>query len=325
MQQYYYTRTSRKILIALLDLFNNIKVYNYDSYGNAVSFIDVPLKYGPSEKYHQFDLQLRSGKKYYPKVPSMLMTLDSISYDSDRATSVNEIRSLYNPAIDVSYIEDFWSDVQPTPYNFTYSLEIRTESMDHLFQIQENILPFFNPTNHLKIKEFDFLNLERNLRVSMDGVSMDYPKEMSEEESRYFNSTITLNVNAYLYRPIDMGKVIKFVKTRYFYDKKNAETYSTSAMSIYQQSPSDFSYKTTSGDTEMLYTKVGDYNKPIIEDNIWDGRKEQIDPDAFVFVDPQPVISETQGVGEYPDGGTESISAANYTFNDGTYADGQNV
>ena len=245
MEQFYYPRTSRGVLVALLDMFNGIQVYNYDNNGTPVSVIDVPLKFGPSEKYHQFDLQMKAGKKYYPKIPSLLMTLDNVTYDSGRATSVNEMRSFYNPALEVSYVDDFWQDVQPAPYNYSYSLEVRTESMDHLFQILENILPFFNPSNHLRVKEFDFLNLERNLAVYLEGTNMEYPKEMSEEESRYFNATISLNVHGYMYRPIDMAKVIKYIKKTYYYDNNNAERFSTSALSSYDNPPNQYSYVET--------------------------------------------------------------------------------
>jgi hypothetical protein len=241
----------------MLDLFNNIQVYNYDTSGNPISTIDVPIKFGPSEKYHLFDQQLNSGKKYYPKVPSLLMSLDGLSFDSSRSTSVNEPRSFYNPAINVNYIDDFWTDIHPAPYNYSYSLEARTESMDHLFQILENILPFFNPSNHLAIKEFEFLNLERNIAVYLDGISMDYPKEMSEEESRYFNATLTFNVHGYMYRPIDYAKVIKFIKTQYIYQGTMSENYSTSGMPLSATPPVDYSYKSIANDVG-IYTKRTD-------------------------------------------------------------------
>lgn len=320
MQYFYYPRTSRRVLVALLDMFNSIQVHNYDKAGDVVSVVDVPLKFGPSEKYHLFNMQMQSGKKYYPKVPSLLLTLDNITYDSNRATSVNEMRSFYNPAIELAYLEDFWTDVQPAPYNYSYSLEVRTESMDHLFQILENILPFFNPSNHLKIKEFDFLNLERNLGVYLEGVSMDYPKEMSEEESRYYNATINLNIHGYLYRPIDSGKIIKFIKTKYIYDKKNAETFSTSAMPTTAPPPSDYTYNSEYDYKTTTYTKVGDIEVDDI-DATWDAGINVNDLDDYIFKTIQPISSSTGGVGEYPDTGSNEINIDEYVFTDGTYAE----
>lgn len=324
MEVFYYPRTSRRILIALLDMFNNIKVYNYNTNGSPVSIIDVPIKFGPSEKYHLFDMQMESGKKYYPKIPSLLLSLDNISYDSNRSTSVNEQRSFYNPALKTNYADDFWTDVQPSPYNYSYSLEVRTESMDHLFQILENILPFFNPSNHLKIKEFEFLNLERNIAVHLEGVNMEYPKEMSEDESRYFNSTISFNVHGYMYRPIDYQKIIKFIKVNYLYDGYNSEFYDTSAFPSSAIAPEDFSFSATNG-KNTLYTKVSDTDVTQSSDNMWDGGIGDIDEDKKVFTKPQPVNEVGKGIGTYPDEGVGNINNLRFTFTDGTYADGKDL
>lgn len=218
MEIFYYPRVMRRITIGMLDFFDKIQVYNYTSATSNTpsSIIDVPIKFGPSEKYHMFNLQRESGKTYYPKLPSLQLSLDSISYNSDRATSNNEVRHFYDPAINLNYVDNFFEDVQPTPYDYNYTLEVRTESMDHLSQILENILPYFNPTNHLRIKEFDFLNIERNLRVELTSTTLEYPKEMGEEEYRYMNASISFVVHGYIYRPLSHAAVIKYIKKNYF-------------------------------------------------------------------------------------------------------------
>ena len=230
MEIFYYPRGMRRITIALIDMFNSIQVYNYNSTSayEPTKIIDVPIKFGPGEKPYLFQVQRESGKQYYNKIPSLLLTLDNLNYNSDRATSVNEIREFYNDALTINNIDTFWNDVQPTLYDYEYTLEVKTESMDHLNQILENILPYFNPTCHLRIKEFDFLNLERNLRVELTGVTLDYPKEMGEEEYRFMNANVNIKVHGYMYRPISYSKVIKYIKKDYFYDNLNKETYTTS-------------------------------------------------------------------------------------------------
>jgi len=262
MQLYYYPRVSRRILIALLDMFNKMKVYNYTTSGTVANIIDVPLKFGPSEKYHLFNTQTESGKKYYPKIPSMLMSIDNISYNSDRATSVNEIRTIYNDALDISQVDSFWCDVQPTPYDYSYTLDIKTESIDHLFQVFENILPYFNPTNHLRIKEFDFLNMERDLRVKLESTSIEYPSEMTEEESRYFNGKINLTVHGYMYRPIDYAKVIKYIKKSYIHSYEGNALYTTSGIATSATPPNDYNFSTIIDESNIAYTKVTEITNP---------------------------------------------------------------
>lgn len=257
MELFYYPRVMRRITIGMLDFFDKIQVYNYTSGTSNIpsQIIDVPIKFGPSEKYHLFNIQRESGKPYYAKLPSLLLTLDSMSYNSDRATSNNETRHFYDEAIHFQYLDDFFEDVQPTPYDYNYTLEVKTESIDHLSQILENILPYFNPTNHLRLKEFDFLNIERNLRVSLDSTSLEYPAEMGEEESRYMNAKMTFTVAGYLYRPMSYSKVIKYIKKDYFYDNVNVEQFSTSGLPS-SAAPSDFTYKEPFDDNNSLFTKV---------------------------------------------------------------------
>lgn len=260
MQTYYYPRTFRKILIAFLDMWNNIEVYNYTSAtsNDVVKIIPVPIKFGPADKAYLFNVQQDSGKKYIQKVPSIAVSIGSVSYNSDRATSVNELREFYNPEIQVQNIDSFWQDVIPSPYDITFNMEIYTESLDHLFQIYEQILPFFNPTNYLRIKEFDFLNLERNLRVELTSTDTEYPSNMTEEEIRYYTGKMSFNIHAYMFRPIDYSSVIKYIKTNYFYDSTNKETYSTSGLPSSATPPSNYDWSFNINTSAIGYTKVTD-------------------------------------------------------------------
>lgn len=244
LNTYYYKKELRNVTVALLDMFNAIKVHRRDAAGNLVKIIDVPVKFGPGEKYYLFQTGREAGKKLYPSVPSILLELTGIQYDSDRATSVNEVRQFYDAMTISSASDQFWSDVQPAPYNLTYNLMIRTESMDDFSQIIENIYPGFNPTNMLRVKEFSFCNIERDLKVSISDTSINYPSEMGEEDHRYIDATIPMTVNAFFYRPILEADLIKYIKAQYFYnnDVSHAEVYYTSGMDISATAPTDFTY-----------------------------------------------------------------------------------
>lgn len=259
LEQYFYKNEIRNITIALLDMFNSIKCYRYDASGNVVKIIDVPVKFGPAEKYFLFQVQRESGKKYYPSFPSILVELTGISYDADRATGVTELRQFYDQAL-LSAHDQFWSDVQPAPYTFSFTVQVKTESMSDNSQILENILPAFNPSLHLRVKEFSFLNIERNMKVQLGDVSYDYPQEMSEDDSRYINSTMTFTVDGYMYRPVSQSHIIKYIKTNYWYnnDSVNKETYSTSGIGVSANPPSDYTYGELLGDDLIKYVKVGE-------------------------------------------------------------------
>ena len=241
---YFYKKELRNVTIALLDMFNGITVQRRNANGQLVKTINVPIKFGPGEKYHLFQTGRESGRKLYPSVPSILLELTSIDYDSERATSVNELRQFYDQMTITSSSDMFWSDVQPAPYNFSYNLMIRTESMDDFAQIVENIHPSFNPTNMLRVKEFSFCNIERDLKVSIGSTSISYPTEMNEEDHRYIDATIPVTVNAFFYRPILESDLIKYIKVQYFYnnDQSHAEVFYTSGMDISATPPTDYTY-----------------------------------------------------------------------------------
>ena len=225
MIKYYYPRTIRAITIAILDMFNDIRVVKYDANGVAVSEKEVPITFGPVEKYHQdrienhyFDSQnVEHNQRYYLQIPRISLIPNGIVYDADRATGVNEWRYWFKETLNLteSALEEVCSDYQPTPYNFDFTVYIKNDSMDYMSQILENILPYFNPTLMLRVKEFSFLNVERDIPVTLDGVAYDFIEDESAPDTRFVNATLNFTVKGYMYRPVVFAKIIKYINSRY--------------------------------------------------------------------------------------------------------------
>lgn len=225
MIQYYYPRTVRAITIALTDMFNDIKVVKFDSDGNMIGEKDVPVTFGPVEKYHQdrtedhyYDSNnVEHNNRYYLQIPRIALVPNGIVYDPERATGVNEWRYWMQETLGLtdSELESVISDYQPTPYNFNFTVHIKNDSMDYLSQILENILPYFNPTLMLRVKEFSFLNIERDLPVYLDAVGYDFIEDQTAPDTRFVNATMNLTVKGYMYRPFVLSKVIKVINSKY--------------------------------------------------------------------------------------------------------------
>jgi len=227
MIKYYYPRTIRAITIALLDMFNDIRVVKYDADNVPISEKNVPITFGPVEKYHQDRLEnhyyddqnVEHNQRYYLQIPRIALTPNGIVYDPERATGVNEWRYWYQQTLELSdtAIDEVFSDYQPTPYNFNFTVYIKNDSMDYMSQILENILPYFNPTLMLRVKEFSFLNVERDLPVTLDAVGYDFIEDENAPDTRFVNATLTLNVKGYMYRPVITSKIIKYIDAKYIY------------------------------------------------------------------------------------------------------------
>lgn len=277
MIQYYYPRTIQNVTIALTDVFNDMVVYKYTSAGTSADMYTIPISFGPMEKEYMqrtedqeyiasaVDIngykQVESvGQRYYISTPRMALVMNGIAYNSDRAYGVNEWREWFaETLVDGANVDEILRDYQPSPWDINYTLYIMADSMDYFSQIMENILPYFNPALYLRVKEFSFLNIERDLKVTMPGVVPEFVStEMADDDRRYINATLDLTVESWMYRPFEYSKIIKVINSKYFVVDASSPVVSamsgtiTSAMGGLVISADYFS---TSG---ISYTSAGD-------------------------------------------------------------------
>jgi hypothetical protein len=256
----YRPNTIKRIVIALLNEFKDLKVENFSG-STITQTIDVPIQLGHMDKYHLLNKETESGKKYYLNLPKMALIINSITFNGERARGLNEIRTFYNRELALSD-SDFVEDVNPIPYDISFTLEIMTQSLNHFTQLMENILPYFDPARHIRVKEFSFLNIERDLKVRLEGISQDFLVEQSEDNRRYVNGSLELLVEAWLYKSLAAdAKVIKEIRTRYMQD---LPVYGLSAMAGYNTSGWD-----SSAAFPVSYDSSGTFSADNIEFNYY--------------------------------------------------------
>lgn len=239
MQVYYYPKTLSSITTALLNVFSNMVIYKYTSAGTSADSKSVPITFGPVDKsyskrtegpqYYDSD-NVEHGQRYYLTLPRMALILDGMSYDNSRCYGSNEYRTFLSEATGINNIDEVFQDYQPTPINYSYTLSIKSDSMDYYCQIIENVLPYFNPALFIRVKEFSFLNIERDLPVKITNIGLDFSEDLNAEDKRYTNGTIGLNVEGWMYRPWSKAKIIKFINSSYYIG--DSITNMTSAVSL---------------------------------------------------------------------------------------------
>jgi hypothetical protein len=259
MPAYFYSHTIRNLVVALSSLFNNITVRRYDDAGNVAKEISpVPLKFGPLSKYYMRRMEDGSLKRYYIQLPTMALTINGFSYSNERAVSTKERRDLVDPE-HYNDPQDFLSDLMPAPWDINFTLHIRTESFQDFCQIVEQIMPFFNPSVYLRVKEFNTINLERNIRVTLNGMNPEFSEDSEEDTVRTINGSLDFTADAWFYRPLQNSKVIRNIKTKYGFDPtyNMFEYYRTSAVelsaldSVYE---SALAYDTSGTITSGIFT-----------------------------------------------------------------------
>ena len=230
MIKYWYPETLKNITDSLMERFSYMQVYRFaKDQQTIVKIIDVPIAFAPVEKTQQDRLEDYTaepqslGQRYYLQVPRLALTFNGMLYAPDRATGVNDDRYFANNTQENQPVNSMFKDSQPTPYNFTYTLYIRTDSVSDFSQIIENILPYFNPKLYLRVKEFSFLNVERDLSVILNDVNPDFTDELDKNSMRQINGSITFTVEGWMYKPVSSTAMVKVIKTRFFAGALDAE------------------------------------------------------------------------------------------------------
>jgi hypothetical protein len=229
-----------------MTLFNKIEVRRYDDNGTVSKSLEVPIKFGPLSKYYMRRTEDGEMKRYYVQLPAMAVTINGFNYSQERAVSTKQTRLLRDP----NDAESFLSDIMPAPWDVEFTLHIRSESFMDFTQIVEQIIPFFNPSVHLRVKEFNSVNIERDIRVTLNGFNNEFSEETEEEGKRFINGQLTFTADAWFYKPISDAKVIDKIYTKYGFDPRHNmfDYFNTSGVNISATSAIETTGSTTTGD-----------------------------------------------------------------------------
>lgn len=194
--QPFYHQLTKKTIVAFGQLFSNIKIQRFNNEGNREQLIDVPVSYGNREKWYQ-RLQEESTieKRVLISMPRIGFEIVGIKYDpSRRLNKLTQFR-----ACTPSLAGNFFSTYAPVPYILTFNVYILTKTQDDMFQIIEQIIPYFGPQYSLSINAIPALDIVQDIPITLDGITMNDTYEGPMENRREVISTLTFSAkNEYL-------------------------------------------------------------------------------------------------------------------------------
>ena len=202
----FYHFTTRKLVASFGSLFANIFVIKRDKDGKEVERLQVPLAYGPAEKYivrGQDDPELARG--YAIKLPRMSFEIKSLEYDSNR--KLNTLRKNVQP------IQDDPSTVvrqyQGVPYKMTVELSIISKFIDDSNQIIEQILPWFTPAYTVTIRSIPGMNFLDDVAITLNGLNLQDNYEDDWAVRREVIWTLSFDMKVMFYGPIKQAPIIQ--------------------------------------------------------------------------------------------------------------------
>ena len=199
MFEYFYHEIIRKTVIAFGTLFNKIQIRKTDNSGNVVSVIEVPLSYGPTQKFlARVEQSPDLNKPFQMNLPRMSFEISGINYDSRRKTTVTQTFLSHN----VSDKSDIRKAYMPVPYDIDFELSIMTKQNDDMLQVIEQILPYFQPSYNLTVDLIESIGEKRDIPIILNNITMqdDYEGDFSTRRALIY--TLRFTAKTYLFGPV---------------------------------------------------------------------------------------------------------------------------
>ena len=218
--QFHYHSAIRKYIIMFGNMFNDIDVVRFNSAGDNVQQLRVPIAYGPREK---FLAKLRTdpdGRREIAMVlPRLSFELTSMNYAPERVLNRthkqlglgggnNSLRKTFTPA----------------PYDLDMSLYAMFSHQEDAVQVVEQILPYFRPEWTNSVKIVPELDTYVDIPTIYTGMTIEDSYDGDFEQRRAIIYTFTFKIKGYLFGPVTNKGIIRRTLVNTFNPQANTAT-----------------------------------------------------------------------------------------------------
>lgn len=217
---YFYNSISRRYIVLMGQLFNGVQVARERD--GVVSYQKVPITYASKERFAMKLNSITSNiddngiARVETILPRMNLQLLDMVYNPLFKTGVNVRSQSLGAGTSVSR-------QNPVPYKYLFNLSIATRFEDDMFQIIEQILPYFQPHFTTRITELhDSLTpIDRDIQITIQGLSIDEDLDGPSSERRRIQWDLTFELDGWLYPPIaNLKGEIKTIYLDFFANAK---------------------------------------------------------------------------------------------------------
>ena len=213
MTPYYYVREIEKIMIALMDVFNNLRVKKYKDMSRKESdrTVAVPIVTHSSLNFANLVASTQTSQEPMP-VP--IIGFRFVTNNHDQA---NMVQPCYAREILSTTLNRFIRDIQPVPQVFKFEMTVLSNDLSDYFQLKENIEAYFNMYRAVRIKEFDFApEIERQIPFTVTwSDSIEDEKNSDSKEYQYYKTTYTIEAHGVYHRKYEIPAIIKYAQMNF--------------------------------------------------------------------------------------------------------------
>lgn len=233
---HWYNSSLRRYIVLMGDLFSHVQVARQRE-DTGLKFIKVPITYASKERF-----MANLGKwTAVQNIPNPNMTAKERSEQKAKVETVLPRMNLQ--MVDMLYNSQYKTALQnrtqiqfengdprkrvsqysPTPVKMIFELGIYTRTQDDMFQIVEQIMPYFQPHFNTTITELytNEIKFDRDIRIVFQSIAMDEQLEGDTTSRRRLEWSMMFEVNGWLYPPVkEMEGEIKTIYLDFFANSK---------------------------------------------------------------------------------------------------------
>lgn len=196
----FYHGITRKYIVAFGALFSNIRISRV---GDGVTQeIAVPIAYAPKEKWLvRLEQDPNLENNVYTTLPRLSFEISDIRYDKSR--KLNKLNT-----ITCTNQDGTTSMFAPSPWIIDMNLYAITKNNEDMFQIIEQILPFFSPDYILSLKLIPEQNIIVDTPITLNDVQISDEYDGKFENRRFVIYTLRFSIKINIYGPTQESKLI---------------------------------------------------------------------------------------------------------------------
>ena len=201
----FYHQSIRKYVIMFGNMFNDIVVRRLDPNGVSLQTVNVPLAYGPKEKFLvRITQDPNLDQQVAIQLPRMGFEMTTLAYDGVRRLggSTRNVKVADDKnKLDFTYV--------PVPYDMNFSLYAYVRNADDGAQIMEQIVPYFGPEWTNQVRLIPQMSLIQDIPTTLNTVSIEDTYEGDFNTRRAIIYTFDFTVKGYFYGPVRRQGIIK--------------------------------------------------------------------------------------------------------------------
>lgn len=204
LENHFYYGTISKLTGVFGSVFDNIKIKRKDN-----KVIIVPISYETKQMYtYKRDVDILTDETQIKiLLPRLSFKLTGMQRDTTR--TLNRLAPLVETDANREVALSIARQYNRVPYIFSYSLNVKTKTMDDMLQIIEQIVVHFNPSIKVIINDNLQLKNESTITIRLLDSGIESMFEGSFENEQILEATLSFELEGWLYMPTEQAKIIR--------------------------------------------------------------------------------------------------------------------